>query len=73
MESATKTPSQKDEAKDLELQVQASGPTNTAVTFDPAVVKSLKRKADFILLPILTVAYLFKYEPQLSRPSFFAN
>lgn len=30
-------------------------------SFDPAVVKRFKLKADFILLPILTVAYLFKY------------
>ena len=30
------------------------------LAFDAAVVKTLKRKADFILLPILTFAYLLK-------------
>ncbi|XXH05562.1 hypothetical protein Hte_011994 [Hypoxylon texense] len=46
--------------KDVELQkdnasVSMAHPTELV---DPQVAKSLKRKADFILLPILTVAYL---------------
>lgn len=28
---------------------------------DPAIVKSLKRKADLIIIPTLAVTYLFKY------------
>lgn len=31
------------------------------MTVDPEVVKKLKLKADLILLPILTIAYLFKF------------
>ena len=31
-----------------------------AESLDPKVVRSLKRKADLILLPILTFAYLLK-------------
>ncbi|KAJ9149114.1 Retrograde regulation protein 2 [Pleurostoma richardsiae] len=54
MPNSEKTPSS---IKDVE-----SGSVNDAsheVAFDPNVVGSLKRKADFILLPILAVAYLF--------------
>lgn len=33
---------------------------NEAASLDPKIVRSIKRKADFILLPILTFAYLLK-------------
>jgi hypothetical protein len=62
MESTTKQLSNKEEPVDLEIQKLATGAAEMVATFDPVVTRSLKRKADFILLPILAVAYLFKYE-----------
>lgn len=46
--------------KDLELQKDNASisMTTPADYLDKQIVKSLKRKADFILLPILTIAYL---------------
>ncbi|KAK4086705.1 hypothetical protein Purlil1_8870 [Purpureocillium lilacinum] len=42
----------------------------SASTLDPTVVKRLKLKADLILLPLLTLAYLFKLVgPSLDRSS----
>lgn len=38
-----------------------TGTVDTAATFDLDVLKRFKLKADFILLPILTFAYLLKY------------
>lgn len=48
--------------KDLELQKDNASisMTTPADYLDKQIVKSLKRKADFILLPILTIAYLCK-------------
>lgn len=51
--SALKSPSQADFTKTV-----TSG---AAAIIQPDVVKRLKRKADFILLPMLTFAYLLKY------------
>lgn len=43
-------------------------PGDIAATYDPDVLKSLKLKADFILLPMLAFAYLLKYvRPLLLR------
>lgn len=44
----------------VELQKNVTGNAESDVVFDPKVVKSLKFKADFILLPVLTIAYLCK-------------
>lgn len=33
---------------------------NVAATIDPVLERSLKRKADFIIIPILAITYLFK-------------
>lgn len=43
-----------------------TGSCSAAATFDPDVLKRLKLKADFILLPMLTFAYLLKYVHSLS-------
>lgn len=39
---------------------------DSEITFDPAVIKKLKLKTDLILLPILSIAYLFKSASQIS-------
>ena len=51
--SAPKSPSHADFRK--------TGTSDAAAIIEPDVVKRLKRKADFILLPMLTFAYLLKY------------
>jgi hypothetical protein len=43
-----------------ELEKVSADEQNGALDFDPQVAKKLKRKADLILLPLLTVAYLLK-------------
>ncbi|KAH8657855.1 major facilitator superfamily domain-containing protein [Xylariales sp. PMI_506] len=46
---------------DIELHrnIESRSVSDDVLSTDPAVVKSLKRKADFILLPTLALAYLF--------------
>ncbi|CAK7231728.1 hypothetical protein SBRCBS47491_008029 [Sporothrix bragantina] len=51
-------PSTQKELHDASLAEIDTGDADTAAIFDPQVVKRLKRKVDFILLPLLTVAYL---------------
>ncbi len=49
--------------KDLEFQNDLASSVfvaDQAVSLDINIVKSLKRKADFILLPMLTLAHLCK-------------
>ena len=48
------------ERGDLEMQKSASNAVEMTVTFDPSICKSLKMKADLILIPLLSLAYLFK-------------
>lgn len=45
---------------DIDAEKQAVGGRDPAPALDPHAVKRLKLKADLILLPLLTVAYLFK-------------
>lgn len=54
-----KTPFREDRSSHLESQKDV-GTVETAVAFDPAVCKRLKLKADFIPLPLSSVATLFK-------------
>lgn len=46
-----------------------TGTGDTSVTFHPEILKRFKLKADFILLPMLTFAYLLKYVLCLFIPS----
>ncbi len=46
--------------KDVEIAPSCHEAEETFI--NPAVVKKFKRKADFILLPLLTIAYLLKCE-----------
>lgn len=45
---------------DAELEKCFTDTQAGALDFDPKVAKTLKRKADLILLPLLTIAYLLK-------------
>lgn len=47
--------------KDLEVEAADINTTDDNVSLNPTVVRSLRRKADFILLPVLSFAYLLKY------------
>lgn len=49
--------------KNADCGKTASENGDSEMTFDPAVVKKLKLKTDLILLPILSIAYLFKSAP----------
>lgn len=48
---------QKSPSKDLDIEVD-NGVAD--LHLDEAVVRSLRRKADFILIPILAIGYLMK-------------
>lgn len=45
---------------DVEIQKEQSHEAGTELQLDEKVVKSLKRKADFILIPVLAIGYLMK-------------
>lgn len=49
--------------KDVEMVPVPSCHEAQETFIDPTVVRKFKRKADFILLPLLTFAYLVKCEP----------
>ncbi len=40
---------------------QDAGETNIIDFIDPIIEKRIRRKLDFIIIPILTLTYLFKY------------
>lgn len=44
----------------VETHGQSIHTADTETTFDPLVCKRLKLKADCILIPLLSLAYLFK-------------
>jgi hypothetical protein len=46
--------------KHLDAESGSVAVAQSAECLDPATVRSLKRKADFILLPMLATMYLFK-------------
>jgi hypothetical protein len=49
------------DARDDDAELEKPRDANSgAIEFDPQVAKRLKLKADFILLPLLTIAYLLK-------------
>lgn len=45
----------------VEMQKRSISTADMETTFDPLVCKRLKLKADCILIPLLSLAYLFKY------------
>jgi hypothetical protein len=44
----------------VDIQRKSISAAEMETTFDPVVCKRLKLKADFILIPLLSLAYLFK-------------
>lgn len=46
--------------KEADASLAETGAGDTAVCFDPLVLKRLKLKADCILLPLLTFGYLLE-------------
>lgn len=56
-DAATRTMSVVEDGHEIE---KGYAETSATYDFDPQVEKKLKLKADFILLPLLTVAYLLE-------------
>lgn len=60
-ESKANEPGAMAEIDHVEMQKQSISTTEPGNrTFDPSVCKRLKLKADCILIPLLSLAYLFK-------------
>jgi hypothetical protein len=51
----------------IDQEVERIEVREATATVDPAVVRSLKRKADLIIIPTLAVTYLFKYVGALTK------
>jgi hypothetical protein len=44
----------------VDENVERAEVAEASATFDPAIVRTLKRKADLIIIPTLAITYLFK-------------